>query len=77
MEIKVFGPGCKLCEKTVEVVQEAVAELGIEARVIKVFNIVDIAKAGIMSTPAVAVDGIIKSTGKAPGKAEIKSWFEA
>jgi small redox-active disulfide protein 2 len=77
MEIKVFGPGCQKCEITEKAVREAVAELGVDATVIKVSNITEIAMAGIMSTPAVAVDGKIKSTGKVPGKDEIKSWIQA
>jgi len=77
MEIKVFGPGCKKCEITEETVREAVAELGTEATVIKVSNVTDIAMAGIMSTPAVAVDGKIKSAGRVPNKDEIKSWIQA
>ena len=77
MEIKVFGPGCKKCEMTEKVVREVVAELGKEVTVVKVSNITEIAMAGIMSTPAVAVDGKIKSTGKVPGKDEIKSWIGA
>jgi len=75
MEIKVYGPGCKKCEMAEEVVREVVAELGKEVTVIKVSNITEIAMAGIMSTPAVAVDGKIKSTGKIPSKDEIKSWI--
>jgi small redox-active disulfide protein 2 len=59
-----------------EAVREAVAELGKEVTVIKVSNITEIAMAGIMSTPAVAVDGKIKSTGKVPSKDEIKSWID-
>ena len=77
MEIKVYGPGCKKCKTTEEVVREAVAELGREATVTKVSDISEIASAGILSTPAVAVDGLIKSTGKVPSKDEVKSWIGA
>lgn len=60
-----------------EVVREAIAELGKDAMVIKVSDIKEIASAGIMSTPAVAVDGDIKSTGKVPTREEVKSWIGA
>ena len=75
MEIKVYGPGCKKCKTTEEVILEAVKEAGQEATVIKVTDIQEIAAAGIMSTPAVSVDGNIKSTAKVPSKAEVKSWL--
>jgi small redox-active disulfide protein 2 len=77
MEIKVFGPGCKKCAMAEEAVRAVVAEFGKKATVIKVSDIKEIAMAGIMSTPAVAVDGTIKSTGKVPTKDEIKSWIQA
>lgn len=71
-----YGPGCKKCVTTEEIVRETVKELGKDATVIKVSDIQEIASAGIMSTPAVAVDGNIKSTGKVPSKDEIKSWID-
>lgn len=76
MEIKVYGPGCKKCKIAEEVVWEAVKEAGAEATVIKVSDIQEIAAAGIMSTPAVSVDGQIKSTGKVPTKDEVKTWLK-
>lgn len=75
MEIKVYGPGCKKCKATEEAVREAVKEAGQEAAIIKVSDIQEIAAAGIMSTPAVSVDGNIKSTGKVPSRDEVKSWL--
>jgi len=77
MEIKVYGPGCKKCKTTEEVVLEAVKEAGKEVTVTKVSDIQEIAAAGIMSTPAVSVDGLIKSSGKVPSKEEVKSWLNA
>ena len=77
MEIKVYGPGCKKCKTTEEVVLEAVKEAGKDATVTKVSDIQEIAAAGIMSTPAVSVDGLIKSSGKVPSKEEVKSWLNA
>ncbi len=76
MEIIVYGPGCKKCKSTEEVVLEAVKEAGLDVRVVKVSDIQEIAAAGIMSTPAVSVDGLIKSSGKVPSRAEVKSWLE-
>ena len=75
MEIKVLGPGCARCEKTEKLVKEAVAETGVAAEVEKVTDIMKIAGFGVLGTPAVVVDGDVKSVGKIPSKEEIKSWL--
>jgi len=75
MEIKVLGPGCAKCQKTEEVVKEAVAESGVSAEVEKVTDILKIAGYGVMMTPAVVVDGEVKSVGKIPNKEDIKAWI--
>ncbi|MBL0701021.1 MAG: TM0996/MTH895 family glutaredoxin-like protein [Desulfosarcina sp.] len=75
MEIKVLGPGCKRCKKTEKVVREAVAEAGADAKVDKITDMMEIAKYGVLGTPAVIVDAEVKSVGKIPNKEEIKSWL--
>ena len=75
MEIKVLGPGCPKCEATEKNVKEAVAESGRDARVDKVTDVMEIAKYGVFGTPAVIVDGEVKSVGKIPKKEEVLSWF--
>ncbi len=75
MEIKVLGPGCAKCQKTEVVVKEAVAELGVAAEVEKVTDVMKIAGYGVLGTPAVVVDGEVKSVGKIPSKEDIKSWI--
>ena len=75
MEIKVLGPGCAKCQKTEEVVKEVLTESGVEADVEKVTDIMKIAGYGVMGTPAVVVDGEVKSVGKIPSKEDIKSWI--
>ncbi len=77
MEIKVLGPGCKKCEQTAEHVKEAVSQAGAEARIEKVTDLMEIAKHGVMGTPAVVVDGEVKCTGKIPTVEEIKSWIQS
>jgi small redox-active disulfide protein 2 len=76
MEIKVLGPGCTRCETTEKNVKEAIAECGIDATVDKVTDVMEIAKHGVFGTPAVIVDGKVKSVGKIPSKEEIKSWLD-
>jgi small redox-active disulfide protein 2 len=75
MLIKVLGPGCKKCHEAEKVVREAVAEAGSDATVDYITDIAEIAKQGIFSTPAVVVDGNVKSVGKVPSKAEVKTWL--
>ena len=72
MEIKVMGGGCKSCEKLLENVKEAVAELSIEADVKYITDMEEIMNAGVISTPALLVDGIVKSSGRVPKTKEIK-----
>jgi small redox-active disulfide protein 2 len=76
MEIKILGPGCPKCNQTVQVVKEAVAETGVEANVEKVTDLLEIATYGVLGTPAVVVDGEVKSVGKIPKKEEVKAWLE-
>ena len=75
MEIKVLGPGCPKCQQTEKRVKEAVAEAGVDARIEKVIDVMEIAKCGVFLTPAVIVDGEVKSVGKIPEKQEIKNWI--
>jgi len=66
MEIKVLGPGCPKCEATKKNVEEAVNESGLNANITKVTDTMGIAKHGVFGTPAVVVDGEVKSVGKNP-----------
>ncbi|MCF8128326.1 MAG: thioredoxin family protein [Deltaproteobacteria bacterium] len=77
MEIKVLGPGCPKCEETEKLVKEAVAESGLNVSISKVKDITEIAKHGVFMTPAVVVDGEVKSVGKIPSKDDIKGWITA
>ncbi|MEI6258407.1 MAG: thioredoxin family protein [Deltaproteobacteria bacterium] len=77
MEIKVLGPGCPKCHQTEKVVKEAVAEAGISAEVEKVTDMMKIASFGVFGTPAVVINGEVKSVGKIPKKDEIKKWLAA
>ncbi len=75
MDIKVLGPGCPKCQQTEKVVREAVAEAGVPADVEKVTDLMKIAGYGVFGTPAVVVDGEVKSVGKIPSKEDVKFWF--
>jgi len=76
MEIKILGPGCAKCQQTEKTVQEAVTEAGVSANIEKVTDLMEIAGYGVFGTPAVVVDGEVKSVGKIPTKDEIKGWLK-
>jgi small redox-active disulfide protein 2 len=75
MEIKILGPGCARCEQVEKLVREAVAEAGVAVEIEKLSDIMKIAKYGVFGTPAVVVDGEVKSVGKIPKKEEILGWI--
>lgn len=75
MEIKVLGPGCARCRETEALVKEAIAESRVDARVEKVTNMKEIARLGVLTPPALVIDGQVKCVGKVPKKEEILSWL--
>jgi small redox-active disulfide protein 2 len=78
MEIKVLGPGCANCSKMEELAKNAVKELGIDATVAKISDIVEIARHGILSTPGLVVNGKIKHSGRPlPGPEKVKELIKA
>ncbi len=72
-KLQVLGTGCPKCKKLAENAEAAAKALGIEYTLEKVTNISDIMKFGVMTTPALAVDGVVTSAGKVPSVDEIKS----
>lgn len=64
MKIEILGTGCAKCKKLYENTVEAVKKSGKEAEVVKVEDITQIASYGVMSTPAIVVDGVVKASGK-------------
>tara|TARA_R110000868_G_scaffold362858_1_gene625112 strand:+ start:1427 stop:1663 length:237 start_codon:yes stop_codon:yes gene_type:complete len=75
--VKVYGPGCKRCETTVDMVRDAAAKLGLEVEVEKVTDPKSIAMAGVMSTPGIAIDGTLVHAGGLPDKAKLEGWLSA
>lgn len=75
MLIKVFGPGCPKCEEAAKIVSEAVKEAGMDATVEKVSDFKEMMAYGIMSTPAVSINGKVVRSGHVPTKAEVMDWL--
>lgn len=72
MKIQILGTGCPKCTQLAERAQAAAEELGVEFELIKVTDITDIMKFGVMMTPALAVNGTVKVVGKVPSVDDIK-----
>lgn len=71
MEIKILGSGCSNCTKLEKITKEGIAQLGIEAEVEKVEDMQKIMSYGVMSTPALVINGVVKLVGKVPNKTKI------
>lgn len=75
MKIQVAGPGCPRCIETEKNVREACAQLNLGADISHVFDMMEIARLGVIMTPAVIVDGKIVISGKLPTVEELKKLF--
>jgi len=73
MKIEILGTGCPKCEALAKNVEAAARELGVDAEIVKVTDIVEIANRGVMMTPALSVDGDVKLVGKVATVAELES----
>jgi len=72
-KIQILGTGCPKCRKLAENAEAAAKELGIEHEIEKVADINKMMKFGVMVTPALAIDGQVKSSGKVISPDEIKA----
>jgi len=71
-KIQILGTGCPTCEKLTDLTVQAANELGIKYELEKVKDITKIIKMGVVKTPGIAVDGVVKMSGKLPSIEEIK-----
>ena len=76
INIKILGPGCQKCIEIANMIRELVAENRITVQVEKITNIDEIASFGVVSTPAIVIDGDVKCTGRVPDRDEILSWLK-
>ncbi|MGE5285092.1 MAG: thioredoxin family protein [Actinomycetota bacterium] len=70
--LQILGTGCPKCRKLAETTEEAAKSLGLEYRMEKVADIQAIMGFGVMMTPALVVDGVVKVSGKVPSAEEIR-----
>ena len=73
--IKILGTGCRNCEITANVIAAAAKQYGVENELQKVTDIAEIMAYGVMSTPAIVVDGTLVHSGGIPGPDDVKAWI--
>ena len=76
MIIKIFGAGCARCTETENLAKAVAAAKGGDITVQKVSDLKEMMAAGVMSTPAISIDGVVKSTGRVPAREEIAAWVD-
>jgi small redox-active disulfide protein 2 len=75
--IEVLGSGCPNCQAVERTVREALATTGVEAEVRKVTDYREIVARGVLSTPGLAIDGRLVSTGRIPTLQQVIDWLAA
>jgi small redox-active disulfide protein 2 len=74
VKLEILGSGCANCQKLVAITEDVVRELGVnDAELVKVEDFPKILAYGVMSTPALVIDGKVVVSGKVPSKAEVTS----
>jgi small redox-active disulfide protein 2 len=76
IQIKVLGPGCVQCDRLEQELMQVMAETGIMAEIEHVRDIKEIGRYGVMGTPALLINGKIKSVGKVPPKNKLTEWLK-
>lgn len=77
MQIEILGTGCPKCSQLAESVQQAVARAGLAAEVTKVTDLNQITARGVLMTPALVVDGLVRVSGRVPSVAELEKLLVA
>jgi len=72
MKIQILGSGCAKCRQLTAVAEQAAHDLGVQYDLEKVTDVKRYADFGVMFTPALVVDGVVKSSGKVPSVDEAK-----
>ena len=75
LTIKVLGSGCANCKRLEQIVRKLVAEMSLEAEVIKVTDYNDIVAYNVLSTPGLVINEKVVSTGRIPTPAEVTTWL--
>jgi small redox-active disulfide protein 2 len=76
MKIEIIGSGCPRCFETERRVKNALAETGAEVELVHLTDPREVARRGLILTPAVIVDGVIRLAGRVPSLEEVKTWLQ-
>lgn len=71
MKVQILGTGCPKCKQLEANARQAVAEMNVQVEVVKIEDIREIMSFGVMTTPALAIDGVVKAKGKVLSPSEI------
>ena len=77
MDIKVLGPGCANCKRTVQLIEDVARDRAVPVTVIKIEDMREIVGYGVMSTPAVVIGGKVVHAGGLPNRAKVEQWLTA
>lgn len=77
MDIKVLGPGCANCKRTVQLIEDVARDRAVPVTVTKVEDVREIVGYGVMSTPAVVVGGKVVHAGGLPNREKVEQWLSA
>jgi small redox-active disulfide protein 2 len=75
LTIKVLGSGCANCKRVEALAKQAVAQMDVQAEVIKVTDYADIMRYNILSTPGLVINEKVVSAGRIPSEAEVSTWL--
>jgi small redox-active disulfide protein 2 len=75
MKIEILGMGCPKCNNLVKLAQETATELELSFEIVKITQIKDIMNYGVMTIPALAINGEVVVAGRIPAKEEMKKWL--
>jgi len=74
-QIKILGTGCASCTSTMQLVQDVAKSKGVEVDIEKIEELRDIMVFGVMSTPAVVIEGKVVHAGGIPSRSQVEAWF--
>ena len=75
LTIKILGSGCANCKRVEQIAHKVIADMGVEAEVVKVTDYNDIMAYNILSTPGLVINEKVVSTGRIPTPAEVTTWL--
>ena len=76
MKIQILGSGCAKCKSLEDRIRQIVAKHQLDVEIEKVTDLKEIMKHGIMMTPGLLIDGIVKSSGSIPKDDQLLSWMK-